>query len=72
MLSRRKEYPLVEKSAELLGGNNGALNTKMKMREVGMTDDDAYNRSLQKHVQKRYKDLNSRNFPLSVNSLIAK
>ena len=64
----RKEYPLVEKTAKLLGKTNVALNTKMAMRAAVITDDDANNRSLQKLVQRRCKELNSGKIPLSVNN----
>ena len=47
MVRPRKEYPLVEKAAELLGKTNGALNAKMAMRAAGMTDDEKNNRYIQ-------------------------
>ena len=64
MVRMRKEYPLVEKSAKLLGETNGDLRTKMEMRVAGMTDNDANNISLRKHVQRRCKELNAIKVPL--------
>ena len=72
MVSPRKEYNLVEKAAKSLGKNNGALNTKMAMRATGMADDDTGNISLQKFVQRRYKELNAGKVTLSVNASSAK
>ena len=63
---------MVEKLAELLGKTNGALNTKIKMRAAGMTDDDANNRSLQNIVQQICKELNAGCVTLSFNASSAK
>ena len=67
MVNPKKEYPLAEKAAKLLGENNVALSTKMAIRAAGMTDDDSNNISLPKIVQRRYKELNTGKVPLSVN-----